>query len=57
VTNGVYAKAPYSTHGTTPDTPNPQDAIFRNGGSKGMLKLVQSGSGYIASIGMGVHVG
>ena len=56
VTNAVYAKQPYSTHGTTPDTPNPQDAIFRNGGSKGMLKLAKSGSGYVASIGMGVHV-
>lgn len=56
ITNVVYAKAPYSQHGTTPDTPNAQDAIFRNGGSYGMLKLTKASSGYSASITMGVHV-
>src|SRR5262245_60297025 len=55
-TNVVYARAPYRTHGTTPDTPNAQDAIYRNGGPKGMLALKKSGSGYIGSITMGVHV-
>jgi protocatechuate 3,4-dioxygenase beta subunit len=54
-TNAVYAKAPYAAHGTTPDTPNAADAIFRNGGSKGMLTLKKTGSGYIGSIAMGVH--
>jgi protocatechuate 3,4-dioxygenase beta subunit len=56
VTNAVYAKAPYSTHGTTPDTPNPADSIYRNGGSKGMLALKKNGVGYAATISMGVHV-
>jgi protocatechuate 3,4-dioxygenase beta subunit len=56
VTNAVYAKRPYSTHGTTPDTLNANDAIFRNGGSKGMLTLTRSGSGYVGAISMGVHL-
>src|SRR3954453_5329712 len=54
-TNAVYAKAPYSQHGTTADTPNAADAIFRNGGSYGMLKLKKGPSGSPASITMGVH--
>jgi protocatechuate 3,4-dioxygenase beta subunit len=55
VTNAVYRRAPYSTHGTTPDTLNANDSIFRNGGSKGMLALRKNGSGYLGSIMMGVH--
>jgi protocatechuate 3,4-dioxygenase beta subunit len=55
VTDVVYAHAPYSAHGTTPDTPNPQDAIFRNGGSKGMLSPKKIAAGYAASITIGVH--
>jgi protocatechuate 3,4-dioxygenase beta subunit len=55
VTEAVYAKQPYSAHGTSPDTPNPQDAIFRNGGSKGMLALKKTAGGYAASITIGVH--
>jgi Dioxygenase len=56
VTNVVYKRAPYSAHGTTPDTLNPNDSIFRNGGSKGLLTLKKSGAGYVGSIGMGVHL-
>jgi protocatechuate 3,4-dioxygenase beta subunit len=56
VTNAVYRRAPYSAHGTTADTPNASDAIFRNGGSRGMLTLKRNGTGYIGSIGMAVHV-
>jgi protocatechuate 3,4-dioxygenase beta subunit len=56
ITNAVYAAEPYATHGRTPDTPNPRDAIFRNGGSKGLLTLKRSGTGYAGSIAMGVHV-
>jgi protocatechuate 3,4-dioxygenase beta subunit len=56
VTNAVYTKPPYSTHGTTPDTLNANDAIFRNGGNKGMLKLTKSGSGYAGAVSMGVHL-
>jgi protocatechuate 3,4-dioxygenase beta subunit len=55
VTQAVYAKAPYSAHGTSPDTPNAQDAIFRNGGRYGMLKLTRTAAGYLGSITMGVH--
>jgi hypothetical protein len=56
VTNVVYKRTPYSAHGTTPDTLNPDDSIFRNGGSKGLLTLKKDGTGYIGSIGMGVHL-
>jgi hypothetical protein len=56
LTSVVYRTSPYSAHGTEPGTSNPADAIFRNGGSKGMLKLKRSGSGYVGSIVMGVHV-
>jgi protocatechuate 3,4-dioxygenase beta subunit len=54
VTNAVYARAPYSRHGKTPDTPNASDSIFRNGGGKGMLKLTKHGAGYVGAITMGV---
>jgi protocatechuate 3,4-dioxygenase beta subunit len=56
VTNAVYRAAPYKSHGTTPDTLNADDSIFRNGGSKGMLALKKGGSGYVGSISMGVHL-
>ena len=55
VTAAVYRTAPYRSHGSTPDTPNASDAIFRNGGDKGMLALKRSGSGYAATVAMGVH--
>ena len=51
----MYARTPYSTHGTSPDTSNPDDAIFRNGGSKGMLALKKTATGYTAAIALGVH--
>jgi len=54
--NAVYRRKPYSSHGTAPDTPNAGDAIFRNGGSKGLLQLVKSGAGYKGTIAMGVSV-
>jgi hypothetical protein len=54
VTNAVYRRTPYSTHGGTPDTLNAADSIFRNGGSKGMLTLAKSGTVYVGSIAMGV---
>jgi protocatechuate 3,4-dioxygenase beta subunit len=55
VTNAVYKNKPYSTHGATPDTLNANDSIFVNGGSKGILTVKKSGSGYVGSISMGVH--
>jgi protocatechuate 3,4-dioxygenase beta subunit len=54
VTDAVYEGAPYSTRGGR-DQRNPDDSIFVNGGSKGMLKLKKSGAAYIATIAMGVH--
>jgi hypothetical protein len=56
VSNAVYRRSPYRSHGTQADTPNVTDAIFRNGGSKGMLKLRKSGASYVGSISMGVQV-
>ena len=56
VSNAVYKKSPYRRHGTTPDTRDADDSIFRNGGSKGMLALRKARSGYVGSIAMGVHV-
>jgi len=55
VTNAVYKKAPYKRHGVRPDTLNASDAIFRNGGDKGMLKLTRNGAGYAGAVAMGVH--
>ncbi len=49
----VYANAPYATRGQA-DMPNASDSIFRNGGSKGMLKLTRSGSGWIGTVTTGV---
>ena len=56
ITGAVYAKAPYSAHGSSPDTPNARDAIFRNGGRYGMLALEKTAAGYAGTITMGVHV-
>lgn len=55
VTASVYKSEPYRAHGARPDTPNASDAIFRNGGDKGMLALTRSGGGYVGAVAMGVH--
>ena len=55
VTDAVYVRAPYEAHGRHPDTTNAADAIYRNGGNRGMLAVKPSGKGYTASITMGVH--
>jgi protocatechuate 3,4-dioxygenase beta subunit len=53
-TDLVFRRAPYSRRpGRT--TRNATDSIFRNGGSRSMLKLARSGSGYIGRITMGVQ--
>jgi protocatechuate 3,4-dioxygenase beta subunit len=52
----VYKAAPYSSRGN-PDTTDASDSIYRNGGSKSLLSLKKSGSGYVGSIVMGVHTG
>lgn len=56
VSNAVYRRKPYASHGAAADTPNASDAIFRNGGSKGLLKLAKSGTGYRGTIAMGINV-
>ena len=56
VTNAVYKKAPYRRHGARPDTLNATDAIFRNGGNRGMLNLTRNGAGYVGAVAMGVQV-
>jgi protocatechuate 3,4-dioxygenase beta subunit len=53
LTDAVYRRAPYNRRPNR-DTRNATDSIFRNGGAKSMLKLAKSGSGYVATITMGV---
>ena len=52
LTDEVYKAAPYSTRGT-PDTTDAADSIYRNGGSKSLLTVKKTGSGYVGSIVMG----
>jgi protocatechuate 3,4-dioxygenase beta subunit len=54
LTDAVYTKAPYSTRPNR-DTRNARDSIYRNGGSRSLLTVKASGSGYVGSIVMGVH--
>ena len=54
LTDAVYAKAPY-TRRPNRDTRNATDSIYRNGGSRSLLTVKTSGSGYVGSIAMGVH--
>ena len=56
LTDAVYKLAPYSSRPNR-STRNADDSIYRNGGSRSMLKLKKNGSGYIAAITMGVHRG
>jgi protocatechuate 3,4-dioxygenase beta subunit len=52
----VYKAAPYRARGN-PDTTDAADAIYRNGGSRSLLRPVKRGSGYLGSMVMGVHTG
>jgi protocatechuate 3,4-dioxygenase beta subunit len=52
----VYRAAPYRARGNA-DTPDSADAIYRNGGSRSLLRPVRSGGGYVGSMVMGVHTG
>jgi protocatechuate 3,4-dioxygenase beta subunit len=53
LTDAVYRLAPYNRRPDR-DMRNSTDSIFRNGGSKSMLKLAKSGNGYTGRIAMGV---
>src|SRR5437879_4439249 len=54
LTDTVYSSSPYSNRPNR-DTRNATDSVYRNGGSKSMLSLHKSGSGYVAAITMGVQ--
>jgi len=54
LTDRVYRRSPYRRRPAR-DTRNATDAIFRNGGSRSMLKVARSGSGYVGAIVLGVH--
>jgi protocatechuate 3,4-dioxygenase beta subunit len=54
LTAAVYKRSPYSSR-PGPDVLNAQDSIYKNGGSRSILKVKANGSGYIGSIAMGVH--
>jgi protocatechuate 3,4-dioxygenase beta subunit len=54
LTDAVYTKAPYDTRGAR-GTRNPNDSIYRNGGSRSLMKPVKAGSDYVGWIAMGVH--
>jgi protocatechuate 3,4-dioxygenase beta subunit len=56
LTDTVYKRSPYSTRGSR-DTRNASDSIYRNGGSRSLLKVTKVGSGYRGTIVMGVHRG
>jgi protocatechuate 3,4-dioxygenase beta subunit len=53
VTDAVYARAPYATRPNR-DPRNPGDSIFRNGGSKSLLRMTKSGGAYTGALTMGV---
>jgi hypothetical protein len=53
LTDAVYRRAPYSRRPNR-DTRNAADSIYRNGGKRSTLELRKSGTGYVASITMGV---
>jgi protocatechuate 3,4-dioxygenase beta subunit len=53
-TDTVYTRSPYSSRGAR-STRNPDDSIYRNGGSRSTLKLRKVKSAYTGSITMGVQ--
>jgi len=54
LTDAVYRRLPYSRRPNR-NTRNGADSIFRNGGSRSLLELRRSGTGYTGSITMGVQ--
>jgi protocatechuate 3,4-dioxygenase beta subunit len=54
VTDAAFRKAPYASRPGR-DTRNATDSVYRNGGSKSLLRVRKSGSVYVATITMGVH--
>jgi protocatechuate 3,4-dioxygenase beta subunit len=56
VTDAVYRRTPYASRPDR-DMRNADDAIFRNGGSRSLLRLRKNGAAYAATITMGVQRG
>jgi protocatechuate 3,4-dioxygenase beta subunit len=54
VTDKAYTRSPYSSRGAR-STRNPDDSIYRNGGSRSTMKLRKVKSAYVGSITMGVQ--
>jgi protocatechuate 3,4-dioxygenase beta subunit len=54
LTDAVYKRSPYSSRPGR-DTRNTTDSIYRNGGSRSLLKLTKNGAGYVGKITMGVQ--
>jgi protocatechuate 3,4-dioxygenase beta subunit len=54
ITDKVYTRSPYSSRGAR-NMRNPDDSIYRNGGSRSTLKLKKVGTAYTGSITMGVQ--
>jgi protocatechuate 3,4-dioxygenase beta subunit len=54
LTDAVYKRAPYSRRPGR-STRNATDSIFRNGGSKSLLRMTKTGKGYVGTISMGVQ--
>jgi protocatechuate 3,4-dioxygenase beta subunit len=56
VNEAVYARSPYRAH-TGQRTLNAQDSIYASGGAQSILKLKESGTGYVGNISLGVQAG
>jgi protocatechuate 3,4-dioxygenase beta subunit len=56
LTEHVYKAAPYRARGN-PNVTDAADSIYRNGGSRSLLRPVKSGNGYLASMVMGIQTG
>ena len=54
VTDAVYRRVPYNRRPSRSPR-NAGDSIYRNGGRRSTLKLTRAGTGYVASIAMGVQ--
>jgi protocatechuate 3,4-dioxygenase beta subunit len=54
LTDTVYTRSPYSSRPSR-TTRNADDSIYRNGGSRALLKVTKVGTGYRGAITMGVH--
>jgi protocatechuate 3,4-dioxygenase beta subunit len=54
LTDTVYKRSPYNRRPNR-DMRNATDSVYRNGGSKSILKLTKRGTGYLGTLAMGVQ--